>query len=118
MRHAAALRPPYRQSPASFLFCRNLPSRHRATHFAPVLYPLRRYSAPYTPYGFTVVTRRPQLAAVAYTDVMWAVFSAFTPSCWGVIVASVRARACARGRWGDSTLCCAAVFLGGPFAAG
>lgn len=49
-----------------------------------------RYSAPYLPYKFTVVAPRPTLAAVKYTDVMWTVFSAFSPSCWGVVIASVR----------------------------
>lgn len=50
---------------------------------------LRRYSAPYLPYGFLAVTGRPALAPVKYTDIMWTVYMPFTPNCWGVVVASV-----------------------------
>lgn len=51
--------------------------------------PFMRYSAPYLPYGFTAVGPRPFVVPVAYTDIMWTAFSAFTPECWGVVVASV-----------------------------
>lgn len=60
------------------------------------------------PYGYVAVSKRPQVEEVAYSDVIWTVFSAFTPSCWGVMAAAVVLSGLAhalfehRGRLNDS----------------